>query len=164
MCFSVSTYPSCLNLRFFKKPILQVLTPDAFSTTAFQDIRFGVVVCDVQHPVTTITHRIIIYLDQISVQGHCGGRQVCRGLDTGGGGREASTFGIPTRGVDIYRWMVQVEAPWRQWLTGPPCGRQPSGEPEGGSWTVTWVSPELQGRYRRQRRSNLGTGRLACLP
>ena len=86
MCFPVSTYPSYLNLRFFKKPILQVLTPDAFSATAFQDIRFGVVVCDVQHPVTAVPHRIIINLDQISVQGHCRGRQVCRGLDTGGGG------------------------------------------------------------------------------
>ena len=62
-----------LTWRSVKKPTLQVFTPNTFSSPAVQNTQLGVVVCDIQHSITTVPHSFVIYLDQIAVQRHRGG-------------------------------------------------------------------------------------------
>ena len=67
-------HPRPLELIPLQKPALQVLTSHTVFTAPIQDIRFGVVLRDVQHSITTVPHRLIIHLNSIAVQRHHRGR------------------------------------------------------------------------------------------
>jgi len=73
--YVLSLFQPCpLELMLLQKPAVQALTVHTVFTTPIQDIRFGVVIRDVQHPITTVPYRLIVYLNSIAVQRHHRGR------------------------------------------------------------------------------------------